>query len=171
MKKPLAIVDVETTGLWAATNRIIEVGLIRVENGQVVEKYEQLINPDRPLPWFITRHTGITSAMVQNAPRFGQIMPDLKRLLKGCVFVAHNVRFDYSFLEQEYHRQGLRFRSPQMCTVELSRQLFPHERYHGLDHIIRRFDIKCPDRHRALNDAEAVWQFIQRVQPRLVSLT
>ena len=159
----LNIVDVETTGLSAAAHRIIEIGIIRVESGVVKQRYQQLINPECVIPSFITTHTGISPDMVRDAPTFAEVLPEIRLLLDQGIFIAHNAAFDYSFIRSEYQRQGISFIAPQLCTVKLSRRLFPGYQRHGLDHIIRRFNIECPARHRALDDAEAVWQFYQKV--------
>lgn len=160
----LSIVDVETTGLRAANERIIEIGIIRVEDGQVTERYQQLVNPERPVPYFIEQHTGISDEMVAQEPTFAEIFPTIKPLLANSLFVAHNASFDYSFIKAEYRREGEVFFAPQLCTVQLSRKLFPAHRRHNLDEIIQRFNIPCPARHRALDDAEVVWQFLSYLQ-------
>ncbi len=159
----LSIVDLETTGLDANRNRIIEIGIIRVENGQVVERYSQLVNPECRIPSFIEHHTGISATMIKKAPTFARLLPKVKTLLADGYFVAHNASFDYSFMQAEYKRQGAVYVAPRLCTVRLSRRLFPNFRHHGLDSIISRFGLVCPSRHRALDDAEIVWQFYQMV--------
>lgn len=159
----LNIIDVETTGLSAQASRVIEIGVIQVEDGEVVKRYSQLVNPEGRVPSFITHHTGITNAMIKNAPTFADILPEVRLLLDQGIFVAHNAAFDYSFIRHEYRRQGLSFVAPQLCTVKLSRRLFPGYARHGLDQIIRRFNIDCPSRHRALDDAEVVWRFYQQI--------
>ncbi len=159
----LNIVDVETTGLSASVHRVIELGIIHVVDGEVCERYQQLVNPGVSIPSFITAHTGIDDAMVHNAPSFNDILPKIRGLLDRGIFIAHNVAFDYSFIRAEYLRQGASFVAPQLCTVKLSRRLYPGYQRHGLDHIIRRFNIDCPARHRALDDAEVVWQFYKKV--------
>ncbi len=173
--KSLNIIDVETTGLSAGRDRVIEIGIIRVEEGTVVDRYQQLINPERPIPAFIEQHTGISTAMVKKAPTFNDILAEIRPLLDDGLFVAHNAAFDYSFIQAEYRRAGLVFTAPRLCTVHLSRRLFPSYRHHGLDSIMRRFGIECPARHRALDDAEVVWQFYQilsqNISPELFVLT
>lgn len=159
----LSFIDVETTGLTAANNRVIEIAIIRVTDGEVVERYNQLINPERPIPPFIQEHTGITPKMVKDAPTFADVFSKVQSLLDGGVFVAHNADFDYSFIREEFRRQGAVYTAPRLCTVRLSRRLFPGYRRHGLDSIIRRFNIPCPARHRALDDAEVVWQFYKMI--------
>ena len=162
-----SIIDVETTGLDASSQRIIEIGIIKVENDHVVERYQQLVNPERPIPYFIEQHTGISSDMLQDAPTFSQIVDKVQELLAGGIFVAHNASFDYSFIQSEYQREGLSYLAPRLCTVRLSRRLFPAYRHHGLDSIIRRFNIACPSRHRALDDAEVVWEFLKIINAKL----
>lgn len=163
----LSIIDVETTGLSAATHRVIEVGIIRVENNQVVKRYQQLINPEAAIPSFIQNHTGITPQMVKDAPTFAEVFKQIDGLLEGGIFMAHNAGFDYGFIQAEYRRLGRSLLMPRICTVQLSRRLFPQYRHHGLDHIIRRFSIECPARHRALDDAEVVWQFYNRLRQNI----
>lgn len=159
----LSIVDVETTGLDARIDRIIELAIIRVEDGQVVERFSQLINPGVTVSPFITGHTGITNQMLSRAPSFADAAPKFEHLLDNGLFIAHNAGFDFSFLKEEYRRLGRIFALPRQCTAQLSRQLFPGYRRHGLDHIISRFKLDCPRRHRALDDAEATWQFYSLV--------
>ncbi len=160
---PLNIIDVETTGLSPRNHRIIELALIRIENGIVTQRYQQLINPEQPISSFIQDHTGITPAMVAKAPVFGDIVPHIQPLLATGVFVAHNADFDYSFVSAEFARHGLPFTAPRLCTVRLSRQHFPSAYRHNLDAIIRRHNLACSERHRALDDAEVVWQFYQLI--------
>lgn len=159
----LAFVDVETTGLNANSNRIIEIGIVRVEEGQVIARYEQLIDPVCRIPKFIEYHTGITNAMVRGAPCFSDIRSDIFALLSSCTFVAHNALFDYSFIATEFSRLGYRFTLPMLCTAKLSRQYFPQYRQHSLDAIIERFNFKCKNRHRALDDAKIVWEFYRKI--------
>jgi DNA polymerase-3 subunit epsilon len=163
LPQKLVFLDVETTGLSAETNRIIEVGLVRVEDGEIVAEYQQLIDPQRPLPTFIQHHTGITTKMVKTAPVFADIVDDLQELLADSTLVAHNAGFDYSFLYHEFARHDLEFASPYFCTARLSRRLYPEHRRHNLDAVISRCNLKCPNRHRAFDDAKALWQFYQHV--------
>ena len=163
----LAIVDLETTGASPLEDRVIEIGVLRVERGRVVATLSSLIDPERPVPADITRLTGITDADLAGAPTFGQVRAEVQALLHGCVFVAHNVRFDYGFLRQEFARAGRDFSASLLCTVRLSRRLYPEHRLHGLSHLIERFALACPNRHRALGDAEAVWAFLQRAAAEL----
>jgi DNA polymerase-3 subunit epsilon len=159
LNQPLAFVDIETTGGSHFNSRVLEVGVVRVENNQVVAKYKTLLHPDSRVPSFITGLTGITDTDVAQSPRFAQIADELAEILEGAVFVAHNVRFDYSFLKMEYERLGATFRPPLLCTVRLSRRLFPQFRTHKLADLIMRHGLTAPARHRAYDDAHCLWQF------------
>lgn len=163
-EEPLVFVDIETNGLNHIRGRVIEVAVIRVEGGEIVREFRQLINPGSPLPQFITNLTGIASRDLAGAPVFLEIANELHEILDGAVFVAHNVRFDYSFLKQEFKRVGKEFRPQQICTVKLSRALYPQHRTHKLQDLIARHGLQVAERHRAYDDAHALWQFVQLVQ-------
>jgi DNA polymerase-3 subunit epsilon len=163
LDQPLAFVDIETTGGSHFTSRVLEVGVVRVESSQVVAKYQTLLHPDESIPPFITGLTGITDVQVADSPRFAQVAPELAEILDGAVFVAHNVRFDYSFLKMEFERIGVPFRPQLLCTVRLSRKLFPQFRTHKLQDLITRHGLAAPARHRAYDDAHCLWQFYQLV--------
>jgi DNA polymerase-3 subunit epsilon len=149
----LVFVDLETTGASPAQDRIIEVGLVRVVNGAVVEEWSTLVNPETRIPSNIQAFTGITDEMVRDAPRFAEIAPIVFEKLAGAVFVAHNARFDHGFLHREFLRTNVQLSVPVLCTVKLSRRLFPQYVRHNLDSIIERHGIICTARHRALGDA------------------
>lgn len=160
---PLVFVDIETNGLNHVRGRVIEVAAIRVENGKITKTFRSLIDPDTELPYYITKLTGITTNELKGAPTFDQIAEELQETLQGAIFVAHNVRFDYSFLKQEFARLGLPFLPKQLCTVKLSRALYPHEKGHKLEDVIRRHNFTFTSRHRAYDDAAVLWQFLQYV--------
>jgi len=155
-----AFVDLETTGGNPARNRIIEVAVVAVDDGIVVDEWARLVAPGRPIPPSITGLTGIDDAMLADAPAFSGIRDELLERLRGRTVVAHNARFDYGFLRHEFRREGITFRAPVMCTVRLSRALYPGVRGHGLDALIRRFDLPLDARHRALGDARAALSFV-----------
>jgi len=161
LQQPLAFIDIETTGGSHFTSRVLEIGVVRVERSQVVATYQTLLHPDEEVPAFITNLTGITNADVATAPRFGQIATELAEILEGAVFVAHNVRFDYGFIKMEFDRLGVPFRPPLLCTVRLSRRLFPQFRSHKLSDLIARHGLAASQRHRAYDDAHCLWQFYQ----------
>jgi DNA polymerase-3 subunit epsilon len=158
---PLAIVDVETTGAHPAWDRVTEIAVVEVNEGEVASEWSTLVNPGTSIPPAIQALTGITNAMVAGAPTFGELAPEIYERLDGRVFVAHNARFDYGFLRHEFERAGLRFHARTLCTVKLSRRLYPDYRRHSLDSLIERHGIRCRARHRALGDAQAVWEFLR----------
>jgi DNA polymerase-3 subunit epsilon len=164
----LAIIDVETTGLSASFDRIIEVGVLRVEKGEIVRTYSTLVDPERIVSPHIQHLTGITNRDLEGAPTFRQIRDELRELLDDCIFVGHNARFDYGFVRQEFGRENIPFTARCLCTARLSRALFPGHRRHNLDSIIERFGIACANRHRALDDAMVLWDFI-RLLPHIVA--
>lgn len=159
----LAIIDVETTGSTSGYDRIIEIGILRIENGRVVKTFESLINPETTVSPFIENLTGITTPALNNSPTFYQIKDEIYDLLNDAIFVAHNSRFDYSFIKNEFKRFEIDFKAKQLCTVKLSRMLFPKYKRHSLDNIIERFEIECKRRHRALDDAKVIWEFLQKL--------
>lgn len=160
---PFVIVDVETTGQSAAYCRVIEVAALRVERGKVVEKFETLINPERFISPFIEGITGISNETIENAPLFRHISRKLHKILGGAIFVAHNARFDYSFVKSEFAAAGIPYSSRCLCTVRLSRKLFPDHHHHDLSSLIQRHDLPCESRHRAMGDAMAVFEFLRYV--------
>ena len=159
-----AFVDLETTGGSAQHDRITEIAIIRVE-GESVTRYQSLINPQQHISPFIESITGISNAMVAAAPEFADVADEVWAWLQDCVFVAHNVRFDYGFLKQAFERVNKNFQPEQLCTVKLSRRLYPVHKHHGLDQLIQRHSLRMSQRHRAKADADAIyqcWQLVQR---------
>lgn len=154
----VVFLDLETTGGSALHDRIIDVGLIEVRDGAVVDEWSTLVNPGRRIPHGIQVLTGITDDMVADAPSFERLSADLAQRLDGRVLAAHNARFDYGFLRHEFRRAGVRYTAPVLCTVKLSRRLFPHHRRHNLDALIIRHALFCLDRHRGLGDARVLWE-------------
>jgi DNA polymerase III subunit epsilon len=159
----LAFVDLETTGATATTDRITEIGIVEVDEHGVRE-WSQLVNPETPIPVFIQRMTGITDDMVRDAPTFEQLAADVLERLQGRLFIAHNARFDYGFLKNEFRRVGYDFRATVLCTVKLSRRFFPRYHRHNLDVLIERHGLQAQGRHRALADAQLIHQFWQQLQ-------
>lgn len=159
----LAFVDLETTGANPVSDRITEIGIVTVE-GDAVTRWNSLVNPGCHIPRFIQALTGINDEMVADAPSFESLADEVQDRLAGCTFIAHNARFDYGFLKNEFKRLGRRFQADVVCTVKLSRRLFPDFHKHSLDSLIERHGLVVADRHRALSDADLIWQFWQRVQ-------
>lgn len=160
----LVFLDTETTGGSLRTDRVIEIGMLRVENGKVVKKLNSLINPERYVPPEIEMLTGITGAMVDTAPTFFSLKDQILEMLDDAVFVAHNARFDYGFIKTELKRLGINFSSKHLCTVKLSRNLYPQFTHHNLSILIERHGFKIKNRHRAFDDAEVLWKFYQKIQ-------
>lgn len=158
----LAFVDLETTGANATIDHITEIGVVFVdENG--IREWSRLIQPQARIPVFIEKLTGITNAMVADAPLFETVAEELLALLQGYLFIAHNARFDYGFLKNEFKRSGLTFQPAVLCSVKLSRALFPQYQHHNLDSLIERFGLTVKARHRALGDAQLIHQFWQKI--------
>jgi DNA polymerase-3 subunit epsilon len=161
LEAPLAIVDLETTGGSPAWDRVTEIAVMEVDGFEVTSEWSTLVNPETMIPAAIQVLTGITNDMVAGAPRFAALAEELFERLGGRVFVAHNARFDYGFLRHEFERTGRKFLAKTLCTVRLSRRLYPEHPRHNLDALIERHGIDCRARHRALGDADAVWQFLR----------
>lgn len=156
LRGPVACVDLETTGGMAAQHRVIEVGIVLLEHGEVVEEWSTLVQPGIRIPASIAAFTGIDNTMVADAPAFAEVAGEVRRRLEGRLFVAHNARFDYGFLRAEFRRLDLRFAAPVLCTVKLSRALYPQHARHNLDTLMERFGLSCAARHRALGDAQVL---------------
>ena len=148
-----AIVDIETTGTYAAANSITEISIHVLDDDRVVDVFETLINPQQPIPRYIQSFTGITNEMVRNAPGFNDVAEKIYQCLKGKVFVAHNVNFDYSFIKSHLGSAGLEFNEKKLCTVRLSRKLFPGFPSYGLGNLCHSLGISLNNRHRAGGDA------------------
>jgi len=154
----LAFIDIETTGSHFERDRITEIGIKTLASNQIYV-WEQLINPQTFIPQNIQRLTGISPQMVEGQPSFDQIARELKQELEGKIFVAHNARFDYGFIKASFKRIGIDFKPKVLCTVKLSRLLFPDQARHNLDTIINAHQLLVSARHRALGDADLLLQF------------
>ncbi|MDH3252484.1 MAG: exonuclease domain-containing protein [Ignavibacteria bacterium] len=159
-ERTLAILDIETAGSSAVYGRIIEIAVLRIEQGKIVRRFHSLVNPERTIPVSIERLTGISNDDLHDAPTFREISRTLLNILSDAIIVAHNARFDYGFLKNEFRNLGRSFTAKTLCTVRLSRMLFPEHRHHDLTSVIRRHELTCPQRHRALDDAMAVHLFL-----------
>lgn len=161
------LLDLETTGATPLRDRITEIALIRYEDGKEVSRWQTLVNPEVPISGFIQQLTGINNDMVAQAPTFRQIAGELLDYLKDTVLCAHNVRFDHGFLKNEFKRIGIDLRQKVLCTVKLSRRLYPEHRSHGLDAIIARHGLTCETRHRAMGDVEMMLAFLNAARQEL----
>ena len=155
------MLDLETTGGNAVHDRITEIAAVRMENGVETARWSTLVNPGVPIPPFIQSLTGISDAMVASAPAFEEVASTLLELLEGAVLVAHNVRFDHGFVVNELARLDLKLKTKTLCTVRLSRKLYPQHKGHGLDAILQRHGLQTMSRHRAMGDVDVVLQWLQ----------
>ena len=164
LQGPVACIDFETTGGMAAQHRIIEVGIVLLDGGEVTEQWSTLVHPGMRIPSSIVAFTGIDNEMVADAPSFEQVRGEVRRRLEGRLFVAHNARFDYGFIRSEFRRLGEKFSAPVLCTVRLSRTLYAEHARHNLDTLMDRFGIDCSARHRALGDAQVLPELLAAME-------
>lgn len=156
-----AVVDIETTGGSARLERITEIAVYIHDGTRIVEEYSTLVNPERNIPYFITSLTGITNEMVEDAPRFFEVARRIVELTEGKTFVAHNARFDYSFIRQEFGMLGYNFKRPMLDTVALSRKLLPGHKSYSLGNLCNDLGIEINGRHRASGDALATVRLLE----------
>ncbi|MEZ5729609.1 MAG: exonuclease domain-containing protein [Burkholderiaceae bacterium] len=169
-RSPVVFVDVETTGSSPQHGRITEIAVVRVDDWAAepsVGVWSTLVSPGRRIPPEISFLTGITNDMVADAPRFEDIAPGLAERLAGALFVAHHVRFDYGFVKAAFARVGIAFHARTLCTVRLSRLLYPERSPHTLDALIARHRLPSTQRHRALGDARVLFDFVQHIRSEL----
>jgi DNA polymerase-3 subunit epsilon len=159
-RQDYVVVDVETTGGRGEHHRVTEIGAVKVRGGEIVDRFSTLLNPQRPIPPGITRLTGITPAMVADAPYFSDIADEFEQFMNGSIFVAHNVDFDYGFISREFGRLGRSFRYPRLCTCAAMRKLYPGRRSYSLAALAEAYDIPLKNHHRAMCDAEAAAQLL-----------
>ncbi len=158
------LLDLETTGANPVRDRITEIAAVRIEHGREVARLDTLVDPACRIPPFIQQLTGIDDAMVAAAPRLPEVLPRLLELLEGAVLVAHNVRFDHGFLKNAAAREGVDLRVRTLCTVRMSRRLYPQARGHGLDAIMRRHGLATASRHRAMGDVLLLQAWLDAVR-------
>jgi DNA polymerase-3 subunit epsilon len=162
------VTDTETTGTTAETNRVIELGAVKVEDGEIVDRFQQLVNPQRSIPGRITKLTGITTGMVFDAPTVDAVLPDYLDFLGDGILTAHNLSFDKGFLDAELERTGhAPIDNETLCTVRLARRLLPGLDSKGLSRLVQFYDVSVDGRHRALGDAEATGHVLRRLLSQL----
>lgn len=151
------VLDFETTGAKCPPCRVTEIGAYRVEKGKITDNFHTLINPEAPIPIFITQLTGISDSMVRDAPKFYEIASDFLDFIGNAVIVAHNAPFDIRFLNHEIGKiyDGYKVANPHLCTVQLSRRLVPNIENHKLNTVAQYFRVNLENHHRALHDAHA----------------
>jgi DNA polymerase-3 subunit epsilon len=158
-----AIIDIETTGGSALIEKITEIAIYQHDGERITGEFVTLVNPERNIPYFITNLTGITNEMVEDAPKFYEIAKEIVKLTEGRTFVAHNARFDYSFIRQEFKTLGYNFKRNVLDTVTLSRKLIPGHRSYSLGNLCKDLNIIINGRHRAAGDALATVNLFERL--------
>lgn len=160
-----AVVDVETTGTSPGDGaRMTEIAVMQVEGGTLIREYATLLDPARPIPEWVSRLTGITDAMVEDAPAFEEVASEVRDLLEGRIFVAHNVSFDWRFVSEEMRRaSSLLPVGPRLCTLRLARRALPQLDRRGLDALAEYYGVEVEDRHRAAGDARATVMILNRL--------
>ena len=161
-----AVIDIETTGGSPRNEKITEIAVILHDGEKIVKEYNTLINPERYIPSFITALTGITNEMVADAPRFYEVAKDIVELTENQIFVAHNASFDYRFIKSEFKSLGYNFAREQLCTLKLSRKLFPGFRSYSLGNLCSSLGIQIVNRHRAADDALATTRLLELLLKR-----
>lgn len=163
MPHQFAIVDIETTGGSARFNGITEIAIVLVDGYEIVGEYSTLVNPQMPIQPFVQHMTGITNKMVATAPLFKEVAHQVYNLIKDRIFVAHNVNFDYSFVKHQLQEEGFLIDLPKICTVRLSRKVFPGLPKYGLGSLSKHFEIENQARHRAMGDAKALYEIFAKI--------
>ena len=157
-----AITDIETTGRYASANAITEIAIVLHDGEKVVDSFQSLVNPGTTIVPFVSRLTGITNDMVKDAPKFFEIAKKVWEMTEGAVFVAHSVNFDYSLIRQEFKELGADFKRRKLCTVRLSRSVFPGHTSYSLGNICSRLNIDIEHRHRAMGDVLATVKLFEK---------
>ncbi len=163
-----AVVDIETTGRRSATNRITEIGVVKIRNNQIIDEWQTLINPGRRISGEITRLTGIDNEMVSDAPPFSTIADTFRAFTEGAIFVAHNARFDYGFISDEYRRLDQSYHRPTLCSCVQMRKWYPGHRSYSLKNLCEIFHIDLDSHHRALCDAKAAAELLKLVNQKRI---
>ncbi|QTE21904.1 3'-5' exonuclease family protein [Polaribacter cellanae] len=166
-----AVVDIETTGNGYKGQKITEISVLIFDGKTVVNEFTSLVNPEQNIPPFITNLTGITNAMVRNAPKFCEIAKQVEEITQDTIFVAHNVNFDYNIIKEEFKRLSFDFKRKKLCTVRLSRKIIPGLRSYSLGNICSVENISINGRHRAKGDAEATVELFRRIIERDTNFT
>ncbi len=170
-KQKFAIIDIETTGGNAVTGKTTEIAIYILQNGELVDELISLIDPEQPIPFFISNLTGIDDNMVSGAPKFYELAKEINRITEGAIFVAHNASFDYGFVKEEFKQLGFNYERKTLCTVKLSRTIIPGHASYSLGKLTDELGIVLNNRHRASGDALAtveLFKILQRTKPELI---
>ncbi|QXP64285.1 exonuclease domain-containing protein [Polaribacter sp. HaHaR_3_91] len=160
------VVDIETTGNGYKGSKITEISIFVFDGKKVIDEFTSLVNPEQNIPAFITNLTGITNAMVRNAPKFYEIAKKVTEITQDTIFVAHNVNFDYNIIQEEFKNLGFDFKRKKLCTVRLTRKIMPGLSSYSLGNICTHENIPIIGRHRAKGDAEATTELFRRLIER-----
>lgn len=165
------VIDVETTGLAPAEERVCEVGAIRLIGGKEQGRYQSLVQPGRPMPEVARSKHGISDEMLKDAPTFDRIAGDLRQFMSGSILVAQNAEFDVAFLNAEFQRAGMaKLAMPALDTILLARKVKPGLSTYNLDTLAYHFKVKFKERHRSIGDCEVTglifWQCVEALRPR-----
>lgn len=158
-----AIIDIETTGLSPKKEKITEIAVYVFDGKKVIDEFVSLVNPERPVPYFITRLTGISNEMLVDAPKFYEIAKKIIEITEKRIFVAHNVDFDYNFIKEEFAQLGYEFKRKKLCTVKLSKKIIPGKKSYSLGKLTAELGISINGRHRAAGDAFATVQLFEHL--------
>lgn len=161
-----AIIDIETTGQSALKGKITEIAIFIHDGVEIVDSFSSLINPECYIPQYITDLTGISNEMVREAPKFYEIARSIVEMTQDKVFVAHNVSFDYRFVQEEFKRLGYDYQRQTMCTVRLGRKFIPGHRSYSLGNICGELGIEINGRHRAAGDAFATTKLFELIMEK-----
>lgn len=167
LQDSFVVFDLETTGFSPTRNRIIEIGAVKVEHGEITDRFSTFVNPQIPIPPRITEVTSIEDSMVADAPTIETVLPEFLDFCKGCVLVAHNAGFDYGFICKKGAEQGLDTEFTVVDTVGIARVLFPHLARYTLDNVAKVLKISLINHHRAVEDAEATAEIFEKMIPLL----
>ena len=167
LQENFVVFDIETTGFSPVNNRIIEIGAVKVEKGEITERFSSFVNPDVPIPFEIEKLTGINDSMVMEAPFIEQVLPEFLSFCGEAVLVAHNANFDMGFIKENALRQNLDRPFTYVDTVGIARILLPHQAKHTLDAVAKTLGVSLENHHRAVEDAEATAQIFVKFIPML----
>lgn len=155
LSQDFVVFDIETTGLSSATEKITEIGAVKISNYQIVDRFSELVNPEKPIPSKITELTGITNDMVRDKRTIEEVLPDFLEFVGESMLVAHNSDFDTGFIREACRLQDIKYTLKALDTVTISRALLPELKRHKLNIIAKHLNIKLENHHRAVDDAEA----------------
>lgn len=170
MNPPFAVVDIETSGGSVNNSKIIEIAIVITDGYEIQKKYETLINPKSSIPPFISELTGIYPNMVKDSPTFHDVAQEIHEYLIDCSFVAHNVGFDYGFVQKELKDAGIQFKRPKFCTVKMARKTLGKLKSYNLDSLTDYYGIIIENRHRAMGDAYATARVFNNMYKKMIEV-